>query len=213
MKDLLRKIPKVDDILKDPRWACLEAYPEGCAKESLRRVLADVRSAIKEGTAHEVPSVADVIDEAKRLTVLSVTPGLKKVINGTGVIIHTNLGRAPLARSALERLLAIGSGYSNVEYDLAKGARGNRHEHCVSLLRRLTGAEAALVVNNNAAAVLLALNTLAEGREVIIGRGELIEIGGSFRIPEVMEKSGAYLREVGTTNRTFKEDYARAVNE
>ena len=135
------------------------------------------------------------------------------MINGTGVIIHTNLGRSPLARSAIERLVAVASGYSNLEYDLAEGKRGDRHEHCLALLKRLTGAEGALVVNNNAAAVLLTLNTLAEGREVIIGRGELIEIGGSFRIPEIMAKSGAILREVGTTNRTFKEDYERGVNE
>ena len=213
MKDLLRKIPKVDDILRDARWAQLAAYPEGCAKENLRSVLGDLRAAIKEGRVRELPAVDAIVEETRRLTAQSVKPGLKRVINGTGVIIHTNLGRSPLARSAIESLLSMGSGYSNLEYDLGEGKRGNRHEHCLSLLKRLTGAEAALVVNNNAAAVLLTLNTLAEGREVIIGRGELIEIGGSFRVPEVMEKSGAVLREVGTTNRTFREDYERAVNE
>ena len=176
-------------------------------------MLNELRAAIKEGKAHEVAPVEAIIEETKRRTEQSLRPALKKVINGTGVIIHTNLGRSPLARSAIERLLAVASGYSNLEYDLAEGRRGDRHEHCLALLKRLTGAEGALVVNNNAAAVLLALNTLAEGREVIIGRGELIEVGGSFRIPEIMAKSGAVLREVGTTNRTFKEDYERGVNE
>jgi L-seryl-tRNA(Ser) seleniumtransferase len=157
--------------------------------------------------------IEHIIAETKRRTAESVSPALKRVINGTGVIIHTNLGRSPLAGSAIARLTAIASGYSNLEYDLEEGSRGDRHEHCLSLLRKLTGAEGALVVNNNAAAVLLTLNTLADGREVIIGRGELIEIGGSFRIPEVMQKSGALLREVGTTNRTFLQDYERAIGE
>jgi L-seryl-tRNA(Ser) seleniumtransferase len=138
---------------------------------------------------------------------------LKKVINATGVVIHTNLGRSPLAAAAIERLVAVASGYSNLEYELTAGRRGDRHEHCLALLKTLTGVEAALVVNNNAAALLLALNTMAEGREAIIGRGELIEIGGSFRIPEIMAKSGAILKEVGTTNRTFKEDYEMGLSE
>jgi L-seryl-tRNA(Ser) seleniumtransferase len=213
MNNLLRTIHKVDDILKDARWRALAGYPAECAKDHLRDVLNELRTAIKEGKAHEVVPVETIIEETKRRTEQSLRPALKKVINGTGVIIHTNLGRSPLARSAIERLLSIASGYSNLEYDLVEGKRGDRHEHCLALLRRLTGAEGALVVNNNAAAVLLALNTLAEGREVIIGRGELIEVGGSFRIPEIMAKSGATLREVGTTNRTFKEDYERGVNE
>jgi len=213
MNSLLRTIHKVDDILKDERWRALAGYPVECAKDHLRDVLNELRAAIKEGKVHEVVPVETIIEETKRRTEQSLRPALKKVINGTGVIIHTNLGRSPLARSAIERLLSIASGYSNLEYDLVEGKRGDRHEHCLALLRRLTGAEGALVVNNNAAAVLLALNTLAEGREVIIGRGELIEVGGSFRIPEIMAKSGATLREVGTTNRTFKEDYERGVNE
>ena len=213
MNNLLRTIPKVDDILKDARWRALAGYPAECAKDHLRDVLNELRTAIKEGKAHEVVPVETIIEETKRRTEQSLRPALKKVVNGTGVIIHTNLGRSPLARSAIERLLSVASGYSNLEYDLVEGKRGDRHEHCLALLKRLTGTEAALVVNNNAAAVLLALNTFAEGREVIIGRGELIEIGGSFRIPEIMAKSGATLREVGTTNRTFKEDYERGVNE
>jgi L-seryl-tRNA(Ser) seleniumtransferase len=213
MNNLLRTIPKVDDILKDAHWRALAPYPVECAKSHLRDVLSELRAAIKAGKAHVAMPVEALIEETKRRTEQSLRPALKKVINGTGVIIHTNLGRSPLAHAAIERLLAIGSGYSNLEYALAEGKRGDRHEHCLALLKRLTGAEGALVVNNNAAAVLLSLNTLAEGREVIISRGELIEVGGSFRIPEIMAKSGAALREVGTTNRTFKEDYERGLNE
>ena len=211
MKDLLRKIPKVDDILKDERWGALAKYPQGLAKDALRDVLEGLREAIKNGAADAVPETGAIIEEAERRIVQSLSPCLKRVINGTGVIIHTNLGRSPLARSVIDRVKAAASGYSNLEYNLEAGTRGDRHQHCLAILARLTGADGALIVNNNAAAVLLALNTLAEGREVIIGRGELIEIGGSFRIPEVMGKSGAVLREVGTTNRTFLEDYERAM--
>jgi L-seryl-tRNA(Ser) seleniumtransferase len=158
-------------------------------------------------------SVGSIIEETLRRTTRTMTPALKRVINGTGVIIHTNLGRALLSGKAIEAVVAIASGYSNLEYDLQKGERGNRYSNSSDLLSRLTGSEAAIAVNNNAAAVLLVLNTFAEGKEVIIGRGELIEIGGSFRIPEVMKKSGAILREVGTTNRTFIEDYEEAITE
>src|SRR5437868_10407838 len=136
---------------------------------------------------------------------------LRRAINATGVIIHTNLGRAPLAREALERVGTVAGGYSNLEYDLREGGRGSRQDHVAPILRRLTGAEAALVVNNNAAAVMLALAALAEGREVVVSRGELIEIGDGFRIPDVLARSGARLREVGTTNRTRAADYERAV--
>src|SRR5262249_48865133 len=129
-----------------------------------------------------------------------IKPSLRRVINATGVIIHTNLGRAPLAREAIEAVAEVATNYSNLEYDLTEGRRGKREMHCQLLLSRLVGSEDAIVANNCAAAVLLVLNTLAEGGEVIVSRGELIEIGGSFRIPEVMEKSGARLREVGTTN-------------
>ena len=138
---------------------------------------------------------------------------LQPVINATGVILHTNLGRAPLAAEALAHLVKVAKGYSNLEYDLERGERGQRDIHTDRLFRLLLGAERALVVNNNAAAVFLALNTLAEGAEVIVSRGELIEIGGSFRIPDICVKSGAMLREVGTTNRTRAGDYAAAINE
>jgi L-seryl-tRNA(Ser) seleniumtransferase len=138
-------------------------------------------------------------------------PALRRVLNATGVIVHTNLGRAPLAPLALERIVEAARGYSNLEYDLAEGGRGSRQEHTAGILRRLTGAEAALVVNNNAGAVLLALAALAEGRDVVVSRGELIEIGDGFRIPDVLARSGASLVEVGTTNRTRAADYERAI--
>ena len=139
----------------------------------------------------------------------AVAPSLRSVVNATGVIVHTNLGRAPLAPAALERIAEVAAGYANLEYDVAAGTRGSRTVHAATLLTQLTGAEAAVVVNNNAAAVLLVLAALADGREVIISRGELVEIGGGFRIPDVMRQSGAILREVGTTNRTRAADYAR----
>src|SRR5262249_29295779 len=136
---------------------------------------------------------------------------LRRALNATGVLVHTNLGRAPLPDAALERVAEVGRGYSNLEYDLAEGRRGSRQDHLAEILSRLTGAEAARVVNNNAAAVLLALAALAEGREVLVSRGELIEIGDGFRIPDVLARSGARLVEVGTTNRTRASDYERAV--
>lgn len=210
--ELLRRIPKVDDILSHGRWQALSALtPQDLAKEELRSVLAALREGIKEGLLHSVPSVEEIIDRAASAVAVMITPGLRRVLNGTGIIIHTNLGRSLLSTSAAQAIQEAASRYSNLEYDLEQGQRGDRYEHCTSILRRLTGAEGALVVNNNAAAVYLVLNTVAEGKEVIVSRGELIEIGGSFRIPDVMRKSGALLREVGTTNRTYTEDYEKAI--
>jgi L-seryl-tRNA(Ser) seleniumtransferase len=213
-KDLLRKIPKVDDILKHGEWKKLVTkYPESIAKDALRTTLDELRTSIKEGKKISIPRIDSIVEATGKKAALTTAPGLKRVINGTGVIIHTNLGRSLLAKSAIDAITNAASHYINLEYDLTKGERGERYEHCLFILKKLTGAESALVVNNNAGAVFLVLNTIAEGKEVIISRGELIEIGGSFRIPDVMKKSGVILKEVGTTNRTYREDYVRAIYE
>ncbi len=199
----LRDLPSIDKLLADER---LVDAPHELAVDSARSVLERAREEIRAGREPE-PLVDSVLEELARAR----RPSLRRVLNATGVLVHTNLGRAPLAEAALERVADVGRGYSNLEYDLERGERGSRQDHLGSLLERLTGAEAALVVNNNAAAVLLALAALAEGREVVVSRGELIEIGDGFRIPDVLARSGARLVEVGTTNRTRAEDYERAI--
>ncbi len=212
--NLLRQIPRVDAILESAGWKSLvSACPEALAREVLRENLDALRLAIKEGRATSIPSIEEIVRDAGAGAVALVEPGLKRVINATGIIIHTNLGRSLLAGRAIDAIVKVARGYSNLEYDIENGARGSRYVHCRSILKRLTGAEETLVVNNNAGAVFLILNTLAEGKEVVIARGELIEIGGSFRIPDVMKKSGAVLKEVGTTNRTYIEDYERAIGD
>ena len=196
----LRDLPSVDELTR--------SVGDPLAVEAARAVLARAREEIRAG--------ADPGDLAARLEhelTAARAPALRRVLNATGVIVHTNLGRAPLAAAALERVVEAGRGYSNLEYDLAEGARGSRQDHVSAILRRLTGAESAIVVNNNAGAMLLALAALAEGREVLVSRGELIEIGDGFRIPDVLVRSGARLVEVGTTNRTRAADYAQAVGE
>ena len=199
----LRDLPSIDKLLADER---LQDEPHELAVEAARSVLDQARAELSAGREPE-PLVDSVLDELARAR----RPSLRRVLNATGVLIHTNLGRAPLAEAALARAAEVGAGYSNLEYDLERGERGSRQDHLGALLQRLTGAEAALVVNNNAAAVLLALAALAEGREVIVSRGELIEIGDGFRIPDVLVRSGARLVEVGTTNRTHAADYERAI--
>ncbi len=199
----LRDLPSVDELLHDERLA---AAPRELALAAARGALERAREEIRVGQ-DPGPVVEAAVAELARLR----APSLRRVLNATGVIVHTNLGRAPLGAAALARVVEIGSGYSNLEYDLERGERGSRQDHLAELLRRRTGAEAALVVNNNAAAVLLALAALAEGREVVVSRGELIEIGDGFRIPDVLARSGARLVEVGTTNRTRAGDYERAV--
>ena len=200
---MLRMLPSVDRLLSDP---ALAAYPRELALTAARTALDRARAEIGAG-GDPGPIVDAVLVELGRMR----RPALRRVLNATGVLVHTNLGRAPLAEAAIARVVEVGSGYTNLELDLASGERGSRQEHVQELLRRLTAAEAALVVNNNAAAVLLALAALAEGREVIVSRGELIEIGDGFRIPDVLARSGARLVEVGTTNRTRAADYERAV--
>ncbi|HTS72984.1 MAG TPA: L-seryl-tRNA(Sec) selenium transferase [Gaiellaceae bacterium] len=199
----LRDLPSVDELARDERLA---GEPPGLAVEAARAALARAREEIRAG--HDP---GDLGERALRELSSAREPSLRRVLNATGVIVHTNLGRAPLPAAALERALEVGGSYSNLEYDLDEGARGSRQDHVAAILRRLTGAEGALVVNNNAAAVLLALAALAEGREVLVSRGELIEIGDGFRIPDVLARSGARLREVGTTNRTRAADYERAI--
>lgn len=194
----LRDLPSVDELAR--------AVGDPLGVDAARVVLARAREEIKAG--HEP---GDLAARMKEEIASLREPRLRRALNATGVIVHTNLGRAPLADAALERVREVGRGYSNLEYDLTAGSRGSRQDHVAAALRRLTGAEAALVVNNNAAAVLLSLAALAEGREVVVSRGELIEIGDGFRIPDVLARSGARLVEVGTTNRTRASDYEAAV--
>jgi L-seryl-tRNA(Ser) seleniumtransferase len=209
----MRSIPSIEQLRQRPAMLALEAQYGRAAVVDALRAEAEV---IREGTAAGpgADELAGAIERAatKRLAAGSA-PSLRRVINATGVVIHTNLGRAPLARAAADRVAALAVGYTNLEYDLDRGTRGRRDVHAERLLCGLTGAEAALVVNNNAAAALLVLTALATGREVIVSRGELVEIGGGFRVPDVMAQSGASLREVGTTNRTRAADYAAAIGD
>jgi L-seryl-tRNA(Ser) seleniumtransferase len=199
----LRDLPSVDELVRDERLA---AAPRSLVVEAVRSALARAREEIRAGR-----DPGDLVARAEQELAEGRSFRLRRILNATGVIVHTNLGRAPLAEAALEHVRETARGYSNLEYDLSAGARGSRQDHVAGLLRRLTGAEAAIVVNNNAAAVMLALAALAEGREVLVSRGELIEIGDGFRIPDVLERSGARLVEVGTTNRTRAADYERAI--
>lgn len=216
-QEVLRKIPGVEEILSRPEISdLLKSYPRDVVVEAVRRTLSGLRKELlhSEGSPEPDPSFLSFdglfplfVTEIERQT----QPRLRAVINATGVVIHTNLGRSPLPASALRNLIEISRGYSNLEYDLERGERGSRYSHVEEILCRLSGAEAAMVVNNNAGAVLLVLNTLAETREVVVSRGELVEIGGAFRIPDVMKRSGALLVEVGTTNRTHLTDYGKAI--
>jgi L-seryl-tRNA(Ser) seleniumtransferase len=209
---LRRKIPAVDEMLGREPLQQLEAeLGHRVVVRAARTVLQGLREGIANGTVKTI-SLARLEEEIVAAARVSAGSSLQAVVNATGVILHTNLGRAPLARPAVEHLAEIAGRYSNLEYDLEEGKRGKRDTHTDSLFAELLGAERTLVVNNNAAAVFLTLNTLAEGGEVIVSRGELIEIGGSFRIPDICAKSGAGLREVGTTNRTRLADYAGAIN-
>ena len=204
MAPSLRTLPSVDRLVADPRLA---DFPHPLAVAAARIVLERARDAIRDG--HES---GDLVEATLAELAVAVRPSLRRVLNASGVLIHTNLGRAPLAQAALDRVVEVGGSYSNLEYDLDAGARGSRQDHLGALLHRVVGGEASLVVNNNAAAVMLALAALAEGRDVLVSRGELIEIGDGFRIPDVLARSGARLVEVGTTNRTRAADYERAIS-
>ena len=212
-----RLIPSIEQLRQRPVVQRLEAL---YGRDGTVQALRDEAAALRRQLAADAVEVIDAADAAERIEArlaprlhAALSPSLQPVVNATGVIVHTNLGRAPLGRTAIERVAAVAGGYANLEYDLAAGRRGSRAVHASTLVTRLTGAETAVVVNNNAAAVLLVLAALAAGREVIVSRGELVEIGGGFRVPDVLRQSGAILHEVGTTNRTRAADYAAAIGD
>lgn len=210
---LLSDLPSVDEILKSEKGlAWLDKYPRRYVLQGIREGIDKRRKEILEGLSAGLSDevmMGGIEDIIRRLSAHSLIP----LINATGVVIHTNLGRSVLSERALENIRRVSESYSNLEYDIGKGKRGKRYSHIKRILRDVTGAEDALIVNNNAAAVLLCLNALSKGKEVIVSRGELVEIGGSFRMPDVMVSSGAILREVGTTNKTHLYDYEKAINE
>ncbi len=208
----LRLLPSVDELLQDHTLREFEhRYGHALVVEAIRAALESARAGIRAGG--EAPMPALLIDDIAERILEATRPTLRRVINATGVILHTNLGRAPLSEDARQALQEAALGYSNLEYDLEAGERGSRYVHAEELLKRLTGAEAALVVNNNAAAVMFILRAFAQGREVVISRGQLVEIGGGFRVPDVLRQSGAEMVEIGTTNRTRLEDYAQAIGD
>jgi L-seryl-tRNA(Ser) seleniumtransferase len=211
-QEQLRLLPSIDVLLHSPTGQHLVSrYSRPLTLRALRASIAQARASIRDGAL--CPSPEQLLNAAEHTLEQEQQPNLRPVINATGVIINTNLGRAPLSQQALAAVQQIATGYSNLEYELESGERGSRHTHVAALLCELTGAEAALVTNNNAAAILLALSTVATGREVIISRGQLVEIGGGFRVPDVMLQSGCRLVEVGTTNRTRIDDYEAALTE
>ena len=205
--DPRRNLPSVSSLLERSEVRdLLLRHPHTLVVDAIRQTIDEIRLSGDSTDSEQIlDSIMERVNQAAR-------PSLRPLINATGIVLHTNLGRAPLAAAAIAAVNEIATGYSNLEYDLDAGHRGSRYSHCVSLLRELTEAEDAIVVNNCAAALVLTLSALARGREVIVSRGELVEIGGSFRVPDIMGRSGATLVEVGTTNRTHLEDYARAIN-
>ncbi len=211
---LLRQLPAVHEVMQSEAvQALLQKVPRPLVTEAVRRTLEQTRQRILQGNGERVPEIAELVQQAQRVLWQEVIPLMPRVINATGIIVHTGLGRSLLSRAAVQRLIEVATHPCALEVDEVTGERSFRDLRVEKLLCLLTGAEAATVVNNNAAAVLLILNTLAEGREVIVSRGELVEIGGSFRIPEILRKSGAVLVEVGTTNKTRLSDYERAITE
>jgi L-seryl-tRNA(Ser) seleniumtransferase len=212
--DPRRRLPSVDRLLgRDRAVAWKERWGRAPVKRAIREALVEARRRLGDGGLEAPPGASELLDRAADRLERRARPSLRPVLNATGVVLHTNLGRAPLAASALEAVEAVGRGYSNLEFDLDAGGRGSRYDHCVDLIREITGADAGLVVNNNAAAVSLVVNELAHGGEVVVSRGEMVEIGGSFRIPDVIARSGGRLRGVGTTNRTRLADYRVAAGE
>ena len=205
-----RNLPNVNSILEnDAVQEIVSLYKRDWVVELVRETIDQARETISKG--HACPTLPEIISTIKDRVALLTIQSPRRVINATGVIIHTNLGRSPLSDNAMEAALAASAGYSDLEFDLSSGRRGSRQSHLQSLLKEITGAEASLVVNNNASALLLGLSALADGKEVIVSRGEAVEIGGGFRVPDVMEQSGAVLIDVGTTNRTYVRDYANSL--
>jgi len=214
MKELLRKIPKVDELLRSDFLAdAKDAYGESAVTEAIRAELDALRQGILSHHITVLPEHPVLCQQIDKRVQRASLPSFRRVINGTGILLHTNLGRACLSEKAARAVYEASCAYSNLEYDLTTGKRGSRYSHVEDILCRLTGAESALVVNNNAAAVLLVLSALTKGGQVVVSRGELVEIGGSFRIPEIMESCGAQLKEVGATNKTHLRDYEGAINE
>ena len=210
MNTEFRKLPGVDQLLSHPQIASLEAeYPRTFIVNLIRKQLEEARQAIEAGKP--CPPMNDIVRSLRRNLDELVKPSLRLLINATGVILHTNLGRAPLSKKAIAAMSDISGAYSNLEFDIERGVRGSRQTHIERLLCEMTGAEAALVVNNNASAVLLGLSTLAKRKEIVVSRGQAVEIGDSFRIPDVMRQGGAKLVEVGTTNCTYARDYENAI--
>ena len=211
-KHLLRSLPKVDEVLRQPALAALE-LPQSVVTDLVREHIDCLRRRVLESELQVLPSMEALCEDICRAAKAAAKPSLRPVINATGITLHTNLGRACLSEKAVQAAAAAARRYSTLEYDLESGQRGSRYSHVEKLLCRITGAEAAMVVNNNAAAVLLILSALGKGGQVITSRGELVEIGGSFRIPEIMEQCGCSLREVGATNKTHLRDYEKAICE
>ncbi len=211
-QNLLRQIPKMDKLLENEQIAsAAEGLPRTLVRKALQEELDKLRKELLQGGL--MPKEEELCKRMKKAIQKASLYRMRRLINATGIVLHTNLGRSPLGKEAAEHVAYTAAGYSNLEYDLSKGKRGSRYDLIEDLICQITGAEAALVVNNNASAVFLMLNTLAKGREVIISRGELVEIGGSFRIPDIMAASGAHLHEIGTTNKTHLKDYEKALSE
>lgn len=214
MKELLKKIPKVDELLRSSLLSdAVKAYGEGAVTQAIRAELDILRQTILSGRTDALPERFVLCQQIGKRAQRAALPSFRRILNGTGILLHTNLGRACLSEKAARAVYEASKAYSNLEYDLETGRRGSRYSHVENTLCRLTGAESALVVNNNAAAVLLVLSALTQGGEVPVSRGELVEIGGSFRIPEIMESCGAQLKEVGATNKTHLRDYEGAICE
>ena len=211
-KHLLRSLPKVDEVLRQPALAAMD-LPQSVITDLVRQHIDGLRRRVLEEDLQTLPSMDDLCEEICKAAKAAAKPSLRPVINATGITLHTNLGRACLSEKAVEAAADAARRYSTLEYDVESGQRGSRYSHVEKLLCKITGAEAAMVVNNNAAAVLLILSALGKGGQVITSRGELVEIGGSFRIPEIMEQCGCSLREVGATNKTHLRDYERAIGE